>query len=176
MDHAITVPAARLSIVDRRARRDPTAPKRKRAERERQADGDRFARMLLPEARLPLYLIRRGVLTEELFQFARATGLRLSECVTLKWSEVDWTARQIRKAGKGGRLVTAPITDAVNAILLPLQGHHAEFAFTYIAARSREGRVKGERQPLTVSGVKTAWRRLRKRATVEGFRFHDFPA
>ncbi len=65
MDHAITVPAARLSIVDRRARRDPTAPKRKRAERERQADGDRFARMLLPEARLPLFLIRRGVLTED---------------------------------------------------------------------------------------------------------------
>jgi integrase len=110
-----------------------------------------------------------------LFRFARATGLRLSECVTLKWrSEVDWNARQIRKAGKGGRLVTAPITDAVNAILLPLQGHHAEYVFTYVAERTRDGRVKGVRYPLTVSGVKTAWRRLRKRAAVEGFRFHDF--
>ena len=28
--------------------------------------------------------------------------------------------------------------------------------------------------PLTYSGVQTAWRRLRKRAGVEGFRFHDY--
>jgi integrase len=34
--------------------------------------------------------------------------------------------------------------------------------------------VKGQRYPLTYSGVKTAWRRLRKRAGVTGFRFHDF--
>ena len=38
-----------------------------------------------------------------LFRFAHATGLRLSECVTLRWSEVDWQARRIRKPGKGGR-------------------------------------------------------------------------
>ena len=109
-----------------------------------------------------------------LFQFARATGLRLSECVTLKWSEVDWSNRRIRKAGKGGRLVTTPITDAVRLILWPLRGHHPEFAFTYVAERTREGRVRGERYPLTVSGVKTAWRRLKRRAGVEGFRFHDY--
>jgi integrase len=40
--------------------------------------------------------------------------------------------------------------------------------------RTRDGRVKGERHPLTYSGVKIAWRRLRKRAGVVGFRFHDF--
>ena len=34
--------------------------------------------------------------------------------------------------------------------------------------------MKGERYPLTVSGVKTAWRRLRRRAGVQDFRFHDF--
>ena len=37
------------------------------------------------------------------FAFARASGLRLRQCVTLQWSEVDWGARQIRKAGKGGQ-------------------------------------------------------------------------
>ena len=36
------------------------------------------------------------------FAFARATGLRLRECVTLRWSEVNWETRQIIKVGKGG--------------------------------------------------------------------------
>ena len=45
-----------------------------------------------------------------LFAFAMATGMRQSECL-LRWSEVDWGARQIRKTGKGGKPVTVPITD-----------------------------------------------------------------
>jgi integrase len=89
-------------------------------------------------------------------------------------SEVDWGARQIRKAGKGGRLVTVPITPAIREVLWPLQGHHPEHVFTYVAQRTRDGRVHGERYPLTYSGVQIAWRRLRKRAGVSGFRFHDF--
>jgi integrase len=108
------------------------------------------------------------------FAFARASGLRLKECVTLRWSEVDWGARQIRKPGKGGKLVTVPITSTIRDILWPLQGHHRDFVFTYVAQRTRDGRVQGERHPLTYSGVKIAWRRLRKRAGVTSFRFHDF--
>lgn len=107
------------------------------------------------------------------FAFARASGLRLRECL-LKWSEVDWDARQIRKAGKGGKLVTAPITSTIRAILWPLRGHHREHVFTYVAMRTRNGRVKGQRYPVTYSGVKIAWRRLRKRAGMTDFRFHDF--
>jgi integrase len=107
------------------------------------------------------------------FAFARASGLRLRECL-LRWSEVDWDARQIRKAGKGGKLVTAPITSTVRSILWPLRGQHPEHVFTYIAKRTKGGQVKGQRYPLTYNGVKITWRRLRKRAGVEGFRFHDF--
>ena len=107
------------------------------------------------------------------FAFAKASGLRLRECL-LRWDEVDWSARQIRKPGKGGKLVTVPITPTIRGILWPLRGHHAEHVFTYQAQRTRDGRVKGERHPLTRSGVKVAWRRLRKRAGVTGFRFHDF--
>lgn len=107
------------------------------------------------------------------FRFARASGLRLRECL-LRWPEVDWDARQIRKAGKGGKLVAAPITSTIRAILWPLRGQNPEYVFTYVAQRTRNGRVKGQRYPLTYSGVKIAWRRLRKRAGVTGFRFHDF--
>ncbi|MFZ0239236.1 MAG: site-specific integrase [Xanthobacteraceae bacterium] len=107
------------------------------------------------------------------FGFVRASGLRQRECL-LQWSEVDWGARQIRKRGKGDRLVTVPITPTIREILWPLRGHHPEHVFTYVAERSRDGRVQGQRYPLTYSGVQIAWRRLRKRAGVTGFRFHDF--
>ena len=46
--------------------------------------------------------------------------------------------------------------------------------FTYIARRTRGTIVKGQRYPITYSGIKTEWRRLRSRAQIEGFRFHDF--
>jgi integrase len=104
----------------------------------------------------------------------RATGLRQRECVTLRWSEVNWDTRQIIKIGKGGKHVVIPITSAVREIVWPLRGNHPEFVFTYVAERTRGGRIKGERYPLTLSGTKTRWRRLRKAAGVTGFRFHDF--
>jgi integrase len=110
---------------------------------------------------------------EPFFAFARASGMRLEECL-LRWSEVDWTTERITKRGKGGKLVTLPITSTVRAILEPLRDHHPEYVFTYTAQRTREGRVQGRRYPITYSGIKTAWRRLRKRAGVTGFRFHDF--
>ncbi|BAQ17442.1 tyrosine-type recombinase/integrase [Methyloceanibacter caenitepidi] len=110
---------------------------------------------------------------EPFFDFARASGARLRECL-LRWSEIDWGTGQITKRGKGGRTITIPITPAVRSILWPLRGMHPVWVFTYVAARSRDGRVKGQRYPITYSGVKTQWRRLRAQADVQGFRFHDF--
>jgi integrase len=108
------------------------------------------------------------------FAFAKASGLRRNECLSLCWSEVDWSAGQIRKSGKGGRLVTVPITSAIREILWPLRGHHPDRVFTYEAQRTHAGKVKGNRYPLTLEGIKTAWTRLRKRAGITGFRFHDY--
>jgi hypothetical protein len=69
------------------------------------------------------------------FAFARASGLRLRECL-LRWREVNWSAGRIQKLGKGGKLVTAAITPTIRAILRPLQGHDVEYVFTYIAMRT----------------------------------------
>ena len=33
--------------------------------------------------------------------------------------------------------------------------------------------MKGRRYPLTVNGAKSMWRRLKDKAGIEGFRFHD---
>ncbi len=110
---------------------------------------------------------------ESFFDFARASGLRLRECL-LRWSEVDWGTGQIRKLGKGERTVTVPITPSIKRILWPLRGQHEVMVFTYVAARTLNGRVKGKRYPITFNGVKTQWKRIRAKAKVEDFRFHDF--
>jgi integrase len=107
------------------------------------------------------------------YAFAKASGLRFSECL-LKWSEVDWGARQIRKPGKGGKFVTVPITPTIRDIIWALRGHDDLHVFTYIAMRTRDGRVKGRRYPLTPAFAKRAWELLREAAGVRGFRFHDY--
>lgn len=110
------------------------------------------------------------------FEFVRASGLRLKECVTLRWSEVNFGTKQIVRTGKGGRRVVFPITETIRDILFPLQGQHPEFVFTYVAqyGHKRLERVRGQRYPLTYSGTKAAWQALRARAGVQDFRFHDF--
>ncbi|MET4120299.1 integrase [Bradyrhizobium sp. JR4.1] len=110
------------------------------------------------------------------FDFVRASGMRLRECVTLRWSEVDFGTKQIVRLGKGGRRVVFPITAAVREILFPLRGQHPEFCFTYVAVygNKRLGRVRGQRYPLTYTGAKTAWQRLRAGSGLKDFRFHDF--
>jgi integrase len=110
------------------------------------------------------------------FDFVRASGIRLNECVTLRWAEVDFGARQIVRLGKGGRRVVFPITSEVREILFPLRGQHPESVFTYIAvcANKRLGRVRGQRYPLSYNGAKTAWQRIRANAGLADFRFHDF--
>ena len=110
------------------------------------------------------------------FQFALATGLRLNECVTLRWSEVNFGTKQIIKRGKGDRTVVVSITDSIREIIFPLQGQHPEFVFTYVAkyGNKRLGIVRGQRYPITYNGTKTAWQRIRASAGVTDFRFHDF--
>lgn len=116
---------------------------------------------------------------EPFFAFARVAGLRLRECL-LKWPEVDWSARQITKRGKGGKIVSCPITPTIRAILWPLREHDPVHVFTYVAQRTRGAgvkggnKVKGARYPLTYNGVKSQWKRIRKAAGLIDFRFHDF--
>jgi integrase len=105
----------------------------------------------------------------------KETGWRKRECYTLRWSEVNSESSQIVKLGKGGRRITTPITTSVQAILEPLQGHHPEFVFTFVAVRTnpKKGKVKGQRYPIALDGVNKVWRSLRKKAGVSDFRLHD---
>ena len=80
------------------------------------------------------------------FAFVRASGLRQRECITLRWSEVNFGTKQIVRTGKGGRRVTFPITDTIREILFPLQGQHPEFVFTYVAVYGNK-RLKHRARP-----------------------------
>lgn len=114
-----------------------------------------------------------------LMEFEVVSGLR-QKAALLTWPQVDWENRQIRyqkkrrRAGEGVVWRTIPITPRIEAILRPLIGHHEVFVFTYVAIRTRDGRVKGRRYPITVNGLKTQWRRDRADSGVVDFRWHDF--
>jgi integrase len=111
-----------------------------------------------------------------IFRFALLSGFRLFECVGLKWSDIDWHARTISVVGKGGKTDKIPLTKDLRELLFPLQGRHPEAVFTYKVRKTRKGyRLRGEYQPLTYEGTKTAWRRTlaKEDVNVSDFRFHD---
>lgn len=111
-------------------------------------------------------------------EFARLTGLRLNETL-IRWKNVNWGAGQIKTAGKGGKVVTTPITSVVKALLEPLKDHHPEFVFTFVCQRAgtnpKTGEIycRGQRYPIRYASAKTEWRRTRDRSQVVDFRFHD---
>jgi integrase len=106
------------------------------------------------------------------FEFARLSGRRRNETL-IKWADVNIFAKRITTTGKGGALISTPITPAIAAILKACEGQHETHVFTYVCRRPRKGQVKGKRYPITAEGAKTQWRRLKARAKVEDFRFHD---
>jgi integrase len=121
------------------------------------------------------------------FDFLALSALRWNvEARRLRWTDVHWQEGQIKLKGKNGADVVVSITPAIRSIIWPLQGHHPEFVFTYVATRTIDKRingrrhkfVRGKRYPLTKEGTKTAWRRLRQRAGMAsgpgGFRTHDY--
>ena len=112
-------------------------------------------------------------------RFAMQSGCRLCEIVPgkefpgLRWTDVDWSGRKITVLGKGRVLGTIPISPGIRELLFPLQGDNPEFVFTYVAQKTRDGRVKGQPYPMTREGLKTEWRRAKLDAKLLDYRFHD---
>jgi integrase len=115
------------------------------------------------------------------FEFIHMTGWRPGAAMRLRKDEINWGAKTITKEGHGGKQ-NAPvkITDAIRALLWPLMANPTEFIFTYVAQRTVPKRelVKGKHYPLTESGLKTYFRRVRKRVGLDGgkvrFRRYDY--
>ena len=106
-------------------------------------------------------------------RFAILSGCRRAEIVGLEWKDVDFFNREFTVCGKGDKSRVIPMTDALYTLLWSLKDNHKTAVFTYIVKRPREGAVKGQREPISMEGFKTEWRRTRKRADILDFRFHD---
>jgi hypothetical protein len=115
---------------------------------------------------------------DRLYRFARLSGLRLSACL-LRKDDVKWSLGRIEVRSKGGKLNRVPLSAEIRALLLECWQDHPEFVFTYVAKRTDgEQHHRGKRYPITASGLRSQWKRDRKRAAKEvpsimTFRFHD---
>lgn len=107
-----------------------------------------------------------------LIRFALMTGCRRAEIVGLTWQAVNFFSREFRVTGKGEKSRTIPMTQEVYDLLWSLKGHHPIAVFTFVAQRRREGRIKGERYPITAEGLHTVWHR-HVASKLADFRFHD---
>jgi len=96
-------------------------------------------------------------------QFALATGLRKSNVMGLRWSNVDLIRRQLwiePEASKSGKAIGGPLNDLALSALAGCRGQHPDYVFTL------EGR------PYRWLDHHT-WQRVCHDAGVPNLRFHD---
>ena len=112
---------------------------------------------------------------DDAIRFAFLNGCRRMEILGLEWSHVDFFSRRFTVTGKGSKSRTIPMSQETFEILWAQKDHHPMKVFTFVASRTRKelGQVRGERYPLTESGLKSAMRRAVPAAGVSNFRFHD---
>lgn len=108
-------------------------------------------------------------------RFAFLTGCRRMEIIGLEWPMVDFFTRNFKVIGKGDKERTIPMSDEIFSLLWEERNRDKVKVFTYEAQKTRkqDGKVRGQRYPLTEAGLKSAMRRAVPKAGVDNFRFHD---
>lgn len=186
------IPAPKISTAT--VNRSTIEPLQKLFNRAKRVWGHRFPdepnwkELLLPEAQERVREVRASEEValetairpdyQEIVNFARASGLRMKECL-LKKDQVHLHEGVIQTVGKGRRIVRRPITGEMRLILVTAMQNPTDWVFTYRAVRAKPSQkiAKGDHLPITPSGLKTEWRRakgLRKGAKLPAdLRFHD---
>ena len=96
-------------------------------------------------------------------RFSLATGLRASNVIHLKWSNVDLQKRCAwidASESKSGKAIAVPLNDDAMAALHSQLEKHESYVFVYAG------------KPVNIVGNIT-WRNAVKRAGIEDFRYHD---
>lgn len=116
-------------------------------------------------------------------EFALKSGWRLAEVRNLRWSDLNFPAKEAVTVIKGGDAVKRPLTTELVCILAS-QPQVGPFVFTYVCQQSRAGltdkmgrkqpaRQKGERYPFSKTGWRKPWIEALEAAGIDKFRFHD---
>lgn len=116
-----------------------------------------------------------------IIQFAILSGCRRQELLDMKWRDIDFAGRNFTVVGKGEKTRTNPLSTPMLTLLqdlrvslgfVPAQSDHV---FTYIVRRANKeaGRSRGERLPIELHALKSAYKRAVTKAGVVNFRFHD---
>ena len=118
--------------------------------RTRRLENDEFGRLLNNA------LKQRNPLIAPIIIFAVETGMRRSEILKLRWSDIHWGKRTAKLTNtKNGDDRTVPLTRNAFEVLENLK-IETEVVF-----------------PITANCLQLAWRRVRKNANIEDLRFHD---
>lgn len=135
--------------------------------------GERVREASIGEEKQIMSELERGY--DVAVRFAFLSGCRRMEILGLTWANVDFFGKTFTVTGKGNKVRIIPMSQAIFDLLWDERNHHKEKVFTFVAKRTlrKPGYVRGERYPLTESGLKSAMRRAVSDAGVENFRFHD---
>ncbi len=147
-----------------------------------------FPRARLSERRDPIILPDEGDIAytigptnnrlSDVMLFARHTGMRQEEIVSLRHRHIDLRRRQITIVGKRNRLRSIPLNDQALAILRRIPRHlKVDWVFWH-AIEDDEGRPTADRYNNVPTNFADMTMRAAKRAAKEGrayrrFRFHD---
>lgn len=99
----------------------------------------------------------------DLVIFSVATGLRKSNVLNLRWSDVDLVKRHALihpDEAKTKKAIPVPLNDTAVEVIRRQMGKHLKFVFTYGGNRINQCNTK-------------AWKNALKRAGIVNFRWHD---
>jgi integrase len=122
---------------------------------------------------------------QAIIRFAVLSALRRHELLAMDWEHVDWGGRRLNLIGKGDVVAFIPLSVEMERLLRgaipPGETHPAGPVWLYKPERHEEGADNLTPRPITEEGLKTEFRRARKRAGMTsskvdplmGYRFHD---
>ncbi|MFG1376104.1 tyrosine-type recombinase/integrase [Xanthobacter autotrophicus] len=110
-------------------------------------------------------------------EFLTLSGLRAGNALPLHPSCIDFeqglmTVKQ-KSRKPGGKTHVLPITSRMQVLLANAIGHDPDAVFTYVAQRTRAGRVRGQRYPLTPETFYNAFKAAAKAVGQPDLRPHD---
>jgi integrase len=112
---------------------------------------------------------------DDAVRFAFLSGCRRMEVVGLTWDRIDFFGRRFTVLGKGDKLRTIPMSQAIFDLLWAQRGRHETVVFTFIALKTRPllKQVRGRRYQISLRMLSDVIENAARKAGVINFHMHD---